>query len=255
MKTKNKLLKNKLLLAIASLGVVAGAPAQASLQLSFNVNGGPSTTIIDNVSFQDQNPALNIINLINGFQPTLGLFVDGSTHTSIDGPPTNILSSGSSSVFNNTGGDVHVIGTVSQTDFFSPAFLFQASGSGTFLNATGSPAPDGSTITLTWYDDPSNHQGANFAGDTPGNLLATFTHAAAGNGDSFSFNSPLSLLASPDLAPFSMTLQFDYLLRNGDRLVSRGETLIKPVGVPEPGILLLLGAGLTALRINSRRKA
>jgi hypothetical protein len=44
-------------------------------------------------------------------------------------------------------------------------------GAGTVAVAT----PIGSTITLNWFDDPMNGQGAELPTDTPGNLIHTFT--------------------------------------------------------------------------------
>ena len=46
----------------------------------------------------------------------------------------------------------------------------------------------GSTITLNWFDDPNNGQGADLPNDTPGNLIHTFTNTATTIVDAFSDN-------------------------------------------------------------------
>ena len=52
-----------------------------------------------------------------------------------------------------------------------PVISFQSAGSGVWQNAIGS------TITMSWFDDPNNGQGADNPGDTPGNLIDSFTNA------------------------------------------------------------------------------
>jgi hypothetical protein len=110
-------------------------------------------------------------------------------------------------------------------------------GSGTFQLSVGS------SISLGWYDDPANTQGANNSTDHPGTLVDSFNFTSTSAIDSFSVNDgPFSV---SDPGPFGMTLTFDFTLLPGGSLVSRGQSEIE--AVPEPFSLAIMGSGLTVL--------
>ncbi len=240
MNMQHYLLKKQLAVVLAGFGFLSAGSAHAALELAFDANGGPSTVVIDNFSPQDTNPTPNIITLANGFQPTPGLIVDGSTHSA--NFSTQTLASGSSSVDNTTAAAVHIIGDVSATGF-SPETLVDSTASGTFVNAIGS------TITVSFWNDPTNTQGATAAGVHPGVEVGSYTFNVSQATQSFSYNSGLVGVNDPGLN--SMTVQFDYNLVAGGELISRGQAEIS--SVPEPATPLLIVSGLIALFIKNYR--
>ncbi|MGE5525116.1 MAG: hypothetical protein ACM3SS_15495 [Rhodospirillaceae bacterium] len=216
--------------------------ANAVLQIAFSINGGPSTVVCDNCA-GDIDPTVGVLQLAN-FQPIAGLSVTGSTQTSQKGD-LNILTTGSTSIINNSGAPVTALVTVSDTNFIGPIQEAIFSGSGTWTNAIGS------TINLSWYDDPANQQGADFAGDTPGILLGTFLNTATLLSQSFSTNQTVPV---SDPALFSMTEQFQFTLVNGGQLTSRGQSEVKIRVLSEPGVLGLLGVVLGVVGWSTRKR-
>jgi PEP-CTERM motif len=229
--------------AAGMLGFVS-APAQATLQVLADVNG-TVVSCVDNAAC-DLNPTVGTIQTAN--QVVNGVPINGSIQTST-GTPANpgpdILNTSSLSIINTTAVAKALIVLVSDTDFTGPVASFETAGSGVWQNAIGS------TITLSWFDDPNNGQGADNPGDTPGNLIDSFSYAASLLVDSFSHNGtgPIS-----DAGPFSMTEEAFFTLTPFAQLINRGQTEIKSA-VPEPSTWAMMLLGFAGLGYAGFRKA
>jgi hypothetical protein len=229
--------------AAGMLGFVS-APADATLQIITDISG-TMAACVDQAAC-DLNPAVGIIQVANTV--INGVLINGSIQTST-GTPANpgpdILNTSSLSIINATGITKSVTVVVSDTDFTGPVGSFQTAGSGTWQNAIGS------TITLNWFDDPNNGQGADLPTDTPGNLIHTFTNTATTIVDAFSDN--FAGIVS-DSGPFSMTEQAIFTLTPFAQLVNRGQTEIKSA-VPEPSTWAMMLLGFAGLGYAGFRKA
>ncbi len=229
--------------ALAVAGLALGMPnkAHALLQLSADVSG----TLFNCAANQACNTSGSLSEIALG-STTVPIVLNGvSILGSVTTAGPNILSSSSLSVVNNSGAARTITVAFSDTGFSGPFPLnsFSNSGSGTFL------ANLGGTMTMGWYDDPTNTQGANTPTDTPGTLLDTFTTTATtANSFSFAHNNSGSVA---DSGPYSMTETFTFTLAPGASLLSRGETLTKS---PEPATLGVLGIGLLGLGIACLRR-
>src|SRR5207344_151224 len=148
-------------------GLAATKPAHATLQIAIQ-GGATSFFCADNSGTGcDLNPAIGTIQLAN--QTIGGIQVNGSIQTSVGTPanpgPLDILNTSSLSLINTTAVPVSFLVTIGDTDFAAPVTSFATSGSGVWQTANGS------TITLNWFNDPANAQGADNPTDTPGNLI------------------------------------------------------------------------------------
>jgi hypothetical protein len=156
----------------------------------------------------------------------------------------NILNTSSLQVTNTTGATVDGTIAIGATDYTGPANQAFVSGAGTWQEASGS------SIDISWYNDPTNQQGGEDPLDLEGNLLLLFSDTAVGPADAYSVAQQFAV-SDPSL--FSMSLGLDFSLVSGGSLVNNGATELKPV-VPEPATLTLLGLGLAGLATRARRR-
>ena len=229
-----------LLLATTLLAAVGTNPANAMLQISVDVDGFTSFA-------SSPSGTLNVPSL------TLdGVTVFGSLSQSFGNPTTpngtNFLNTSSLQVTNNSGASRDITVTVGDTDFHPNVWYAFTAGSGVWAEAGDS------TITMKWWGDALNRQGATTVSDTPGTLLDTFTDTSNGGlNDSFSHNGkgefPTQLTS-----PFSFTEQATFTLVSGGMLVNRGQSI---AAVPELSTWAMFGIGLgfMAWGAATRKKA
>jgi PEP-CTERM motif len=260
-------------LALAGAILLSLPPrADALLQAAVSIDGGASLLACDNVAaggacvgglaaFSDTDPALGVLrtDATSNLGGVVGLNAEVAIQTAVKGG-LNTLSSSGTVIANTTAAEHEILLTISETGFFGPSFQFTATGSGTWVDQTDPIAYGNSAITMEWWNDPANAQGATAVGVTPGNLVFGPQSDDPVDGisnQSFSFNSGLSPLAIPDLGDFSMSLDNTLVLGPGIRLESRGQAESKPqlLQVPAPSTLLLLGSALVLLGWRRRGSA
>jgi PEP-CTERM motif len=229
--------------AAGVLGFVS-APAQATLQVIADVSGSVSSCV--DQAACDLNSAVGIIQTANGVLN--GVLINGSIQTSTGTPANpgpNILNTSSLSIINTNATTKTITIVVSDTDFTGPVVSFLTAGSGVWQNAKGA------TITLNWFDDPENGQGADTATDTPGKLIDTFKDTSTEIVDSFSHDGKGVV---SDSGPFSMTEEAIFTLPAFGQLVNRGQTEVK-LAVPEPSTWAMMLLGFVGLGYAGFRKA
>jgi hypothetical protein len=235
--------------------------ADAVLQAALQIDAGPIFRACDNVAaggaclggvatFSDINPAVGRLDTLGA---TIGDITFGLAAQTADKGALNTLSSSGTQIQNSGAVSHTILFTIGDTSFLGPALTFTATGSGTWVDPVNVTATFGpSEITMEWWNDPANIQGADTTGDTPGNLVfgpSNFNPVDGTNNQSFAFNSGANQpLAIPDPGLFSMTLDNTLVLGPGIRLESRGQAESKPQAVvPAPATLLLLGSALGLL--------
>ena len=218
--------------AIAALSTaIAVPPAHATLQIAVDVNG---------FTEHDSSPTGTLV--VPAF--TLdGVTVSGSLSQSFGTPRTpngvNFLNTSSLQVTNNSGALRTIEVTVGDTDFHPDVWYASTAGSGVWAEAGLL-----SHITMNWFGDALNRQGATTVSDTPGTLLDTFSNTSNGAlNDSFSHNGvgefPFQLTS-----PFSFTEQATFTLVNGGMLINRGQSI---AAVPEASTWAMVLAGFVGL--------
>jgi hypothetical protein len=228
-------------MAAAGLMAAVSAPAHATLQIAVDVNGSPFFCG-DNMSC-DTDKTIGTLQI--GDQLLDGVLVHGSIQLST-GTPANpgpdLIDTSSLSIVNLSGATRTAEVAISDTDFSTPVRGFHLTGSGTWVGAAGS------SLTLGWYDDPANAQGANLGPGgvptTPGTLLGSFT--TAGSNPFHSFSTDQTGLVS-DTGPFSMTLWADGTLTPGAALLGRDQGEVKSFAIPEPSTWVLMALGFAGL--------
>lgn len=231
-------------LLLAGVAMCCASPSFATLQIAANING-TLFFCADNTAC-DQDPTVGSLQL--GNLNLGGVTVNGSIQSQqlgVAGGVSNILNTSSLSVINNNATSISGTVTVGGTAFTSPTLFATLSGSGTYQNSAGS------TATLTWWGDTADGQGAGSPGSTPGAQLDSFTHTAIGSADSFSTGNIVVPFATS--APFSLTEDAVFSLAAGGTLLSRGQTIVADVAVPEPLPLAVLGVGILGLAAVRRR--
>jgi hypothetical protein len=228
-------------LAVAGLVAAVSAPAHATLQIAIDVTGTPFFCADNSATGCDTNPAVGTLQIAN--QSIDGVAVDGSVQFST-GTPANpgvdLLDTSSLSIINNAGASRKVTIAVSDTSFSAPVKAFDLTGSGSWVNAAGS------ALTMKWFDDPANAQGADTAFETPGNVLGTF--GSAGTNPLHSFSTDQTGAVS-DKNPFSMTIWSQGVLTSHAVLLNRGqgEVKISTTVIPEPPTWVMMALGFAGL--------
>jgi PEP-CTERM motif len=235
----------RILLGTAALSAIALAtPAWAVLEI-YTDNGGVINLCVDNAAC-DTNPTTGVITLA----PTTinGVVINGEIATSTSPGTPDILNNSVLSVINTNPFPISIDVIVSDTGFKGPVSTFEAAGAGTWQGTIGS------TITMNWFVDPANTQGA-VGGTTPGTMVATFTNTATTLLDSFSNGNATGPFSTS--GPFSMTIQSEYDLQPFGQLINRG--ISEELTVPEPStwamvLLGFAGLGYAAFRRGAKTR-
>jgi hypothetical protein len=240
--------------AVAAIFPIAALapPAHASLQIFASVVPGASPPLTCAPPSGGSCVYGGAANNVLTFTPVPffynGVVVNGDIFTAggVPGAPgIDSLDVSSLALINTTSAPVTVILVASDTDFTAPVSEVGLATSGTFQ------ATVGSTYTVKWFADPSNTQGADTSGSTPGTLLDSFTTTATGIVQSFSDNSTQPFTAT---APFSLTEEVIYTLQPNGELLNRGVGMVL-TSVPEPSTWAMMALGFAGLGFMGYRSS
>jgi hypothetical protein len=228
--------------AVAVAAVGFSAPAHAVLQLTIDV-GGTIVTCADGDPC-DTNSTPGVLQIAN--QTINGVLLNGAIQTQTFGP--DALNTSSLLIANTTGASIPITAVISATDYPTPVTEIDWSGSGTWQSAVGS------NITLDFFADTANGQGAGNPPVTPGTEIATFSNSPTLPVESFSDNGSTPFSAA---GPFSMTEVATGTLSPFGLLVSRGQAEIG-TAIPEPSTWAMAAIGFAGLGFaayRSRRRS
>lgn len=269
----------RLTLALAVVALAAFMAPRADAALALRVYDSTNTLIYQAVDggVNDADGLLNgRLDLTVPGGGIGGLDVQGSFHTSnasfAPDPQTpldtvagvGILTSGSTSVTNQTAAAISQTVLVSSTDYgpFPPQIRIQTTAGGTWKNIAGVSAAN--SVYSEWFFDPSNTlfgtTGTGLATDnataikvdtynglptTPGATVTSMAgHTVLGLGP---YNPGANGL-------FSMTERFTLTLQGGTQLTSRGNNM-SATAVPEPATMGMALVGLLGAAYALRRKS
>jgi hypothetical protein len=241
----------------SALALLAPTASDAVLRLASSIDGGGTITAIDNqlvntcptplvgpCQLPDIDPTLGTLTLASTTAAGGDLLINVSVQTQTIGGFNRLDSTGTqvTNLSTITAHDFAV--AIGATDFVGPVDLATATGAGQWSTLSGQYGP--TTITMRWYDDPANTQGALTASALqPGILIDSFSHTPSLNPESFAHNAQLAV---NDPSLFAMTVQFDGLLGPQVRLTGREQTEIKElVSVSNAGTWWLVGLGVGLL--------
>jgi hypothetical protein len=241
--------------AMLGLALAASGSAKATpMQLTLTAYDKTTNTYYTNVFTDSSTP--NQITVTSGTQGAINF--SGEFSQSIMSGSANDLTTSATTISNVSSTDTYILtAAVSGQNFNGPGNMVAATASGTWLGN------DGSTISLNWYNDPTNTLGAQCTTATPacaplthpGNLVDSFTSAAAsGSTSSYDFNPAIAPLATPDTGLYSMTETWTYTLLPNSELTSRGQTETETFATPEPAPLLVIGIGMVGLGLVRRQR-
>lgn len=228
----------KLFVSTALALIALLTPAHATLQVSIDVNGFTDFASSPTGTLAVASFTLDGVTVSNALEQSFG-----TPRTPLG---INILNTSSLQLTNNSGATRIIKVTVGDTDFHPPVWVASTAGSGVWVGAG-----DLSHITMNWFGDPLNQQGASTVNDTPGILLDTFSNTSNGDlNDGFSHNGE-GFFVGQLFAPFSFTEQATIVLAAGGSLINRGQSV---AAVPEPASWVMMGLGFMALVGLHRRK-